>query len=1276
MASEKSPQPPRRRWKWLKRLALSGVLLLLAVVIFHRPILLGLLRWAGPKGAATQGLSLEWLVEGSLFSDLKITDLKTGGGPDHWLPEVSIGELSADYDTRALLRGEYENGVRSVTLHDVEAKVDLRKMPPADPAKVVEPARATGKPPPLVWPKKIDIHNVSAEVTLADGARIIVKEFTLQVGEGMPGVFSCKEFRQEPGGLVLENLHANVGWEPRRVTFRGLKLPKDVELQELAIDIKEYEAGKAAVALLAGLGKATFEAKTSASGLFQPPLLVTADVRGKDLRSEELTALGLPKDVFFEGTQIALQVKGDPLTPPKLDVDLSLSTSNLKTAGVLVDQIAVELGIHESKATLKSVKVTRGANTLTTTAEAELPADLAQWQKTTWTANVQAELPEPTQFLAAPPAAKGLVRLTAKANGTGATPTQVTGQLTGEKLAFETYTLPALLTTFAIDGKEAKFEIPALALGAGNELRFQSKMLMEDAMPVEANWSLKVTDPGTLFTTTGLPPPAQAVAGTIETKGNAKFAVKEVSEQKLDSVLADLSVTGSQLAYGDGKLQGLDLKVHVEKGKALIQGLKVTLNETHFIEAKGDASLTAPHAYTLTSDMTLPQFPTLNELLKAFGVPAFESGALFSHLESNGQLLPLKNNGKLSLSAAKIRTTDMPEAADATLEATFAGTDADLSKLEATLGPWRLNAKGKVNDKRANLAELQVWQNKTLLLSGHALAPFDIMQPEVAQGEPVDVVINAKDLKIHEILTAAGIKDMPTGVLNADVAVKGRLESLSGKIKVNLSDIKAKQSPPSFKPATLDVDTVLEKQRIDTAIKLVQPPLQPLTVEASLPFDPVTVSKAPQELQKAPIRAKVKIPETDLAFVRDFAPEMIRSLSARMKVDANVSGTVGLPIIQANVEVDAKDVNWVSPDMPSVRDVRVRIRSNDRKVTVQDISAILAGGRVQMNGTVDATDPQKPLFDLKAMAREALVFRDPTTSMRANADLTCRGNLASARVDGLVELVRGRVFKEIDFLPALGLPTDVPDVPPDTQRSNTKLVLPEIVKDWLFNIRVKTRDPILLAGNLANGALSADVHLGGTGANPLLTGGANIDRLLLKLPFSMIKVTQGVVTLNPAQPFDPQLDIRGESRMGRNEITLYIYGSSSNPKTRFTSTPPMSEPDIVTLLATGTTLNGSAGELASEAASRAAILFITEIYRKTFNKKKVVREEPPRLNLTFNPSGADRSNDAVQATYDLTDRWRFIGRFTQTGRMRAAFGYLLRFGKAARAMEEPARVAP
>jgi autotransporter translocation and assembly factor TamB len=1255
----------------VKRLFLTGFVLITLLALFHRPLILALLRWAGPKGAATQGLPLSWQLSGSLWHDLEIANLKTGGGEKHWLPRATIGKLSVNYDVRANL----ERIVKGVTLHDLDAEVDLRYLPASTEieVKVEKPAQQKGKAPPLVWPNYLDLKNLNATVTLADGKRIAVRGLTLQVGEGMPGVFECRELRVEPDGPNFESLSAKIDWQPRLIVIRDFALPKDVVLDELRLDLKEFEAGKVVTQVLAHLGAAKIKADAQVEGVFGEKVRVLADVQVSDLRATELQSLGLPNEVNFDGGKLAVHVEGDPLAPPQMKVTTNFEVANIRAAGAMIDKVELALAVADSKAELKTLRVTRGSNLVEVTGQAQLPEKIDEWPKTTWSALAKASIADVSQLLVKPPPVEGLVTLDAKAEGLGATPTKVTGSVNGESLAFENYRLPKLGTQFALDGKEARVDIPSLALGDGNEVTLKAMMMMQDEMPVKAEWSVVVTDPAKLIETTGLPKPEKSVAAKLDLQGKADFAVKDLSTGALEKLLANLTLKVSEGKFGDSVLPSIALEVQAKDGQARLTPCSIRFDDENHLELSADVGMKAPYAFETKGGITMPALARLNVLLKSVGAPEIKTGSLFSQLNARGELQPWKCEGKATLTATKVRPAMLPEPADLTLDATFAGTRADLKSLEAKLGLWKLSLAGVVDEKSANLSQLRLWQKDTLLMEGHASAPFDVMQASKADSVPVDVVLKATNLKVSEIAAATGMKDVPPGILNADIAIKGRLETLDGVVKLNLREVKVPKAPKAFGLATLDVDTTLRGDKMKFLVKLVQPPLQPLTVEAEMPLNVDAAVSNPKSLNDTPLKVAVRMAESDLGFLTEYAPDMIRSLPAKLKLNADVAGTVATPLIKAAVDLDVHEVSWAKADMPSVREVKVRLRVNDRLLSIEDVSLMMAGGRVKLGGTVDAKDTANPAMNLKVEAREALVFRDPTTSLRANADITCVGTLKQARVAGLVEAVRGRVFKEIDLMPVLKLPADVPPVPENTQRSSAKLELPPMLKDWTFDLRVKTRDPLLVSGNLANGAISADVLLGGTGSAPQLTGGANIDRLLLKLPFSLVKITKGVVTMNPQKPFDPGLDIRGESRIGSNDITLYIYGDSTNPKTRFTSTPPMSEADIVTLLGTGTTLSGSGSDLAAEAASRAAFLFISEFYRKTFNKKKVVREEPPRLHMTFNPSGADRSNDGVQAAYDLTDHWRVSARFTQTGRMKALLGWVLRFGKAAQAVGGEAR---
>ncbi|WP_395745842.1 translocation/assembly module TamB domain-containing protein [Prosthecobacter sp.] len=1257
------PQKPRRWWKWIKRLLLAGLVLLVLAVVFHGPLLRWVVGYGGYKGAEMAGIKLKWKVEGSVLHDLELSHIEASGS---LVEHATIGQIAVNYDVWKYVKTRNIDVVKSVALKDADVALDLRKLPKDEKVKVEVKKPPSGKPPSLVWPQTIDIENVNAVVVLADGSKITVKGLTLRVGEGMPGVFELAEFQMEPGDLRVANVKAQVQWGTRTLTISGLDLPYGAKLNSLAVDLSEWEKDAASVKLDAGMGKAAVIVEALAHGIFGRPMQAKADVKVRDLASSELQALKLPEGIAFGPVTMDLHAEGDPTKPMTLAGNGKVSIPDVRAAGAMVDSITTTLEVKDGVARVPDLKVLRGVNEVTAELEAKLAVDV---MKSPWTAKAKAKIADVTQLLVTPPPARGIAELTADAAGVGTTPTKVTARLDGTDLGFETYKLPKLGASISLDGKAAKLTVPGLILGAGNRVDLNATMMMEDAMPVEAAWQIQIDDPTTLMQTVGLPPSEKPATGKIATSGKAAFKVNDV--MNMDASL-DLSMKESRL--GDAPLPDVSLKVAVAKGEAALQSCRIVVDEQNHIEMNGKARLQAPWDFAVNGDVSFPSLTSLNAARAASNVPVIESGSVMMKVKISGEASPWRAEGRADLQVVKAKVAGMPEAVDVDLKTAFSGTTAQLENLQAVLGPWKLQARGKVTDKEADLTELNFWQKDRKLMSGHAHAPFDVMQTGVVNGQPVDVALNAHELPIHEIAAAAGVKNVPPGILNLDVKIGGRLETMDAVVKLNVKELKAPGVPKSFPPATIDVMSMLKANRLTVDAKVVQAPLNPLTLKADVPVEVVKLTKQPATAMDLPLKATLDLPETDLSFAREFAPQLVRASPAKLKVHVNVGGTVKAPLIDSVTDLNAPEIEFVSADMPSVHNLRVKVHSHDRKVTVEDISVVLAGGHVRLGGTLDAANLQNPQFEFKADAREALVMRNPTSTVRANANIRCAGTLKAARVSGNVEVVRGRIFQEVDLLPKVtGMIEQgekLPPPPPSTTKSEQKLVLPPMLKDWTFDVKVKTHDPVVIAGNLMNGAISADVALGGTGAVPRVTGFANVDRMVLRLPFSLLKITKGVVIMDPDNPFTPKLDVRGESNVGSTDITLYVYGNTANPKTRFTSTPPLSEADIVTLLGTGMTLGGDNAQMASEAITRAAFVVIAETYRKIFHKKKTVSADPPKLHTTFNPSGADRANDSVQAMYEITPKIRFTGRFTQSGRMKALLGYVLRFGKAARAMDD------
>ncbi len=1255
------PQVPRRRLRpgCLGLLAVLGLLGAL-LVLLHQPLLRFALQRGGPALAAAAGLELNWQVHGSLWRDLSLRQLSVRGEP--WLTQAESAEIHAEYDWRALWRGDFPALLQRVRVRGLRVVADLRQRPPAAGKKA-----GPGQPPPPVWPRELELEDLDLDLTLADGSRLLVRGLSLRAGAGQPGRFTCRLLQHEPGALKLENLQALLRWEPLQVVLEQLALPGGLNVETLSVDASRLWQPETGLRVQArgARGAAGIHLEAALHGLFAPPRQLQAELRMHGLDAAALAGLGLPEDVQFREAEAEVRISGDPTAPRELAITARLSAHGLQAGGLQADHFATGLEVADGRARLTEGRLSRGSNEIRLEGEAELPVQLADWPQTRWQASLRAELPEPATWLVQAPPLQGRVDLEARAKGLGTLPTEVAGQLRGAQLALAGRRLPEIDSRFRLDGQNASLEIPELRLGGANRVSLSTKLRLQERLPLEVTLNADLPEAEAWMASFGLSFPAERARAVVRVEGRATLALADVQEGALDRLQAELQVDVTDTAWDGVALGPLRLQVRASDGQLRLASLRLEADERNRLNATAELALGAPHAFRAEAEADLAELPLFNALLQGLGVPEILAGRADGRLMATGQLQPWSGTGSAALRITDLRLANRPEILRLEVQTEFAERRLRLLGLEAGAGPWRLTARGTLDEVQAGLDELQLWQDQRLLLAGQARAPLAWDRED---SPPLDIELRGQGLPLNEVLTTAGISNLPSGVFDLEWRLQGPPAKATGSLQVRGSKIVLPQAPKRFAPAALNLEGRWQNGRLEIRLELTQPPLQPLSLTAAMPLAAAALKSPAESFLQLPVEAQLKLPASDLGFLRELAPDLVRSLPLRGRVEASLTGSLAEPRLQAAVDLDAAEILWQRPDLPSVRDLRLRLRGRDRQLTLEDASLLLAGGRVRLTGSLDAADLRQPRLDLRLRADEALVYRDAGASLRANADLVASGTPERGRVSGEIGLVRGRVFREIDLLPLLKLPADVPAVPADTRRREAKLELPAIVHPWTFDLRVRTRDPVLLSGNLANGAISADVKLAGTGANPQLGGGAHIDRLQLQLPFSVVRMTHGAVTLRPERPFDPDLDLRGESRIGSHDISLFVYGASTAPKTRFTSSPPLSEPDIATLLATGTLLSGSAAELASEAASRAAFLFVSELTRKLFHRKKVVREEPPRLQLSFTPSGADRSQDSMQAAYDLSRHWRLTSRFTQSGRMKAALGYLLRFGERVQAL--------
>ncbi len=1284
MKPDPGAKPPSRRWRrWLKRGLWTGFWLLLVLIIFHRPILRFVLQRGAPLAAESGGMKLEWKVDGSVIDGLDLKGVTVTGDSTAPLQKLTAEHVRAEYSLWRLARlgpGQFVDGV-VLEMENVDLVLDTNKFPPPE----TKAKKAPSPLPKIVLPK-LRLQNVNARIILRDG-EVMVRGLNFSLNPNASGVLEFEELLL-PGNLpALRNVSGITQTETAKVTFKSLNLLPELKVQELSVDLGDLEKSRLAFAaaltvpggavsdsIAAGGGgrKATAgQGEVSITGSLEglgKTLAVDAAATLTNLTPASLQSwISVPPDIFWTVPEIKATVSGEVNNPRKLKADVTLRGAGITVANVKLDSVRLDATLENGALNLRRLDLATGENHVIATAVAQLPETWRAVAKTEVKAQADVNIPQLAAVFTKDAPLSGAITGTLDARLADGILVLAQAKLTGSQWLVQGVPVESVELTASSDGKTVKVEKVKALLDAQNTVEATATLGFDAAQPLQASWTIDLPNLERFSRWSGREGTPGPDGGWLKGAGSVAGNLADWRRRDFSKTISEVKLDGSNVAWKTGRMESLTLNATAEAGRATLQNFAAVLNGRNRITATGGGALAAPWEFAAKVDGDLNQLADFEGWLKALGVKGPIAGSVKIAWEGSGKAEDLSIIGGGSVSVESFRIAEMKEAASLNLKASHTGRRADISVLEAAMGDLRISAPCTVTDKMFEIPSIRVTSGKLTPVEGRVRVPLDFTQqngpagPVAASGN-LDMTLNVKGWNLGDVVRAAGQKFPLKGTMDADVKISGTVLNPSADITVNLQQVSSPDVKQKLAPADATVKVTLKDGKLAANAEVTQKPLQTLRAAASLPLNMQKLLKDPDSLKATPLEADVTLPDSDLNGLRPFI-EGVASMKGNLGLTAKISGTIGKPAINGELHALAPAVTFKKEDVPDARNVKVRIRFDGTRVFIEEAGAMLAGGTVGARGSVDWTDYVNPKIDATLTAREALVLRDDSISMRADADITCRGSLQQATVAGKVELVRGRVFKEIEFLP-LSLPNQLPPAPPAvTVGSREPPSLPPPFDKWNFNVDITTRDPIRLLGNVLNGGVISDLHLRGSGGMPVLEGKASLKDARVRLPFSRLTISRGDVIFSKDKPFQPTLDVQGDSFVNGYQVTLNAYGSALDPKIRFTSSPPLPEGEIAALLATGST----SGDLKSgegEAANRAAFLLVSQMYRKLFRKGAMAQADdtPPRLSFNFSllnsSSGQGRSFSAV---YEINKNLQATGSMSQRGTFRGLLYYLIRF---------------
>jgi hypothetical protein len=1268
------------------------VLLLVALVIFHRPLLFGLGRVIAIHFAAKENLKLDFRLEGNLFTNLTVRNLHAVAiGPSD-IESIDVDLARADYGFLAPLR----HGLNSIrTLEARSARI------------VLNPGNAILRPRPPDPKKKITLPDFFPERVHVTDATVIVKNqphdfvmehVDLDLDPRNPGAVKIDKV-QLVGGQTWSKISAQTTYANKNLVLHDVVIADNERIRSLSVDASQIAARKLAINLDYPVGGGNISGSLALS---ESKSSLRTDVH---LRAANVPAGVINKYAALPEDFIRGQIE-------KLDVDLSGLVSSPHTwTGAATAQVrdfrqeatAFDRGVFQVSAkngtiTLQSADIVQGQNQFHLRGTAQLPKSVKGFGRD----------PAALEFAAtAPDLQQATEGLSQKLSGSAQINGKIdinNGKLNGDfavsaaALAFENGTAEKLNAAVKFskvmpppDSKKAWYvdlrsdttlnvtngrfrdytfdSAEAIMHSVDDQVTFERSVVRRKqnefavqgeyrlpkdfgeamAQPAKIDLSLKAVELGDYWN----PDSPDRITGPVQINGQIEWNNGVGNGQ--------VSIYGSNLRWRGLVFRQLSAQYSMVNSVVYLNDFTASLNERDFVSANMIVDLRAPYHYSGKISANITNLAVLMPLLRAAGNENVLAGSFALNWEGSGEAKTFKNSGKLKVVLEKGHYASA-QALQANIEASYTPEGLDVPIIFFGSDKMDFQANMQAKGSTLEISKIQVDQGQNKYAAGYISIPFiwkniGTDRPVMASDGKVVATFQSENLDLKKLFEDVGAKPIITGIVNTKLEAHGTLSDLAATLELQAHDLRY-ASLSKLDPATFDLSLRTEKNELSVNGKLQQSKIQPITLEAKLPFNAAKVIRARGLDDQTPITAKIDMPRSSVNFVRQFVPEL-EQLDGDVALSVNVNGTIADPVLSGSGDMTINRARAMNVTIPSLSGFKARLGFNRNTLTVDQFGGDLAGGPFKLSGNVTFVKLTEPILDLHLTADSVLVARNDAVTARVNADIKIAGPFNSANVTGNVAFTNSQFLKNIDLIP-IGLPGRPAPQPPSS-RPDFSLPDPPL-RDWKFDVAIKTKDQFLIRGNMANGGAIVDLHLLGTGARPGLKGIVRLENVEATLPFSRMDVSYGFLYFDPSDSLNPKIELHGTSLIRDYTVHVYVYGSSLEPEAVFTSEPPLPQEEIISLLATGTTreeLTGNNNVLAG----RAAMLLAQQLYRKVFKKGANTKSNTvfDRLDVDVGQVDPRTGQQTASARFKLNKQFVLTGDVEVGGDFRGMLKYLIRF---------------
>jgi translocation and assembly module TamB len=383
------------------------------------------------------------------------------------------------------------------------------------------------------------------------------------------------------------------------------------------------------------------------------------------------------------------------------------------------------------------------------------------------------------------------------------------------------------------------------------------------------------------------------------------------------------------------------------------------------------------------------------------------------------------------------------------------------------------------------------------------------------------------------------------GTFSASASLSGTIAAPMGTVSMQGRDLRAAFSSRTLPSAAFDARAQLAGDRATVTASITAGGNTRAALNGMIPL----TRASPMALRASG--------NTDLTLLDPFVAVEGRRIRGTLTLDLSIGGTPAAPRVNGAGKLANGEIQDYARGF-RLQDIAATIAAEGTRIRLLQLTGRAGRGTITGSGSVDLASPNMPM-DVTVEMNDARPITSDLITTTLSGNLKLAGHIGTlTTLAGQVQMTGGEINLPENFPPEVAVL--------NVRRRGQPPVQPAPQSRVALNVAVRVTGPIFVRGHGMDADMGGSIHVGGTIAAPMISGGFRMNRGTYSVAGQTLNFTTGRLGFDGIGlrgRLDPTLDFVTQTVSGGVTATMTISGYASAPKIILSSSPSLPQDEVV-----------------------------------------------------------------------------------------------------------------